>query len=41
MNSEDKTDETLADGSELNKIAETEHAYLHQRFARRARSRAH
>jgi len=32
MSTEDKPDETTANGSELNKIAETEHAYLHQRL---------
>lgn len=32
MNTEDKPDEISADGSELNKIAKTEHEYLHRRL---------
>lgn len=32
MNTEDKPDEIISEGSELNKIAESEHAYLHQRL---------
>jgi len=32
MNPQDKKDDATSAGSELNEIAETEHAYLHQRL---------